>query len=97
MHEKLEKTRLEPFGDRPSTLLVRHSFSNSDMFGLFSRVIVLNSVRDMLLTSQLSRILWGCESILLSIAHVLSERRVVPDVDRQSSRHHDFTGGKEDI
>src|SRR5260370_6480304 len=35
--------------------------------------------------------------ILLSIARYPPERRVVPDVNRQSSRHHDFTGGREDM
>ena len=55
MYEKLEKTPLEPFGDRPSTLLVRHSFPNSEMFGLFSRVIVLNVEHRMLPQLSLSR------------------------------------------
>jgi hypothetical protein len=55
MYEKLEKTPLEPFGDRPRTLLVRHSFSNSEMFGLFSRVIVLNVEHHMLPQFSLRR------------------------------------------
>jgi hypothetical protein len=45
----------KPFGDRPSTLLVRPSFSNSEMFGLFSRVIVLNVEHHMLPQFSLSR------------------------------------------
>ena len=91
MYEELEKYSLWPFRVRLCRLLVRHSGSKSEMFGLSCHVIVVNVEHHMLPQFSLSS-----ESILLSSAHELSERRVVPDVDRQSSRHHDFTGGKED-
>jgi hypothetical protein len=77
-------------------LLARHSLSNSEALGLLSHVIVAKVAHHMLPQFSLSRSLCSREAILLSIAYSLSERRVVPDVNRQSSRHHDFTGGKEE-
>jgi len=46
--EKLEKQSLKPFWDRPRRLLVRHSFSNSEVLGLLSHVIVVNVEHHML-------------------------------------------------
>lgn len=43
------------------------------------------------------KLLMKCEPGLKVVARSLSERPMVPDVNRQSSRHHDFTGGMEDI
>jgi hypothetical protein len=40
--EKLEKQSLQPFWHRPRILLVRHSFSNSEVLGPLSHVIVVN-------------------------------------------------------
>ena len=42
VYEKLEKQSLEPFWDRPRILLVRHSFSKSEVLRLLCRVIVVN-------------------------------------------------------
>jgi hypothetical protein len=42
MYEKLEKQSLQPFWDRPRILLVRYSFSNSEILGLLCHVIVVN-------------------------------------------------------
>ena len=42
MYEKLEKQSLYPFWDRPRILLIRHSFSNSEVLGLLCDVIVVN-------------------------------------------------------
>ena len=55
MYEKLEKQSLEPFGDRPGRLLVRHSFSNSEVLGLLSHVIVVKVEEHMLPQLSLSR------------------------------------------
>jgi len=46
--EKLEKQSLWPFWDRPRILLVRHSFSNSEVLGPLSHVIVVNVEHRML-------------------------------------------------
>jgi hypothetical protein len=40
--EKLEKRSLQRFCDRPRSLLVRHSFANSEALDRLSRVIVVN-------------------------------------------------------
>ena len=42
MYEKLEKQSLWPFWDRPGILLIRHSFSRSEVLGLLRHVIVVN-------------------------------------------------------
>ena len=55
MYEKLEKEALEPFWDRPMRLLVRHSFSNFEVLGLLSHVIVVNLEHHMLSLLSLSR------------------------------------------
>ena len=97
MYEKLEKQSLEPFWDRPRRLLGRHSDSKSEMFPLLCHVIVVNVEHHMLPQLSLSS---NCEvvgSILLAIAHELFERRVVPDVNRQSSRHPDYHRRKDQI
>src|SRR5580658_1998390 len=94
MYGKLEKQLLWLFCDRPLRLSVRHSFSNAEGLGVLSHVIVVNVEHHMLLQLSLSRSLCDCEPILLSIARSLRESRVVADANRQSSRHHDFTGGK---
>ena len=49
MYEKLEKPLLWRFCDRPRTLLVRHSFLNSEMLGLLCHVIVVKVEHHMLL------------------------------------------------
>jgi hypothetical protein len=46
--EKLEKQSLQPFWDHPKRLLVRHSFSNSEVLGLLPHVIVVNVEHHML-------------------------------------------------
>jgi hypothetical protein len=56
---KVEKRSLQPFCDRPRILLVRHSFSNSEVLGLLCRVIVVNVEYRML--PQFSRS--GCEAV----------------------------------
>jgi hypothetical protein len=48
VYEKLEKESLSLFWDRPRKLLVRHSFSNSEMLGLLCHVIVVNVEHHML-------------------------------------------------
>jgi hypothetical protein len=55
MYEKLEKQALWPFWDRPMRLLVRHSFSNSEVLGLLSDVIVVNVEQHMLSLLSLRR------------------------------------------
>jgi hypothetical protein len=55
MYEKLEKEALEPFWDRPMRLLVRRSFSNFEVLGLLSHVIVVNVEHHMLALLSLSR------------------------------------------
>ena len=55
MYEKLEKQSLQPFWDRPRILLVRHSFSNSEVLGLLCHVIVVNVEHHMLPQFSLSR------------------------------------------
>jgi hypothetical protein len=54
MYEKLEKQSLQPFWDRPRILLVRYSFSNSEVLGLLCHVIVVNVEHHML--PQFSRL-----------------------------------------
>jgi hypothetical protein len=58
--EKLEKRSLSPFSDRPRSLLFRHSFSNSEVLGLLSHVIVVNVEHDMLPPFSLSGNAWSC-------------------------------------
>ncbi len=48
VYEKLEKQSLWSFVGRPRRLLVRHSFSNSEVLDLLCHVIVVNMERDML-------------------------------------------------
>jgi len=48
VYEKLEKQSFQPFWDRPTILFVRHSFSNSEVLGLLSHVIVVNVEHRML-------------------------------------------------
>ena len=55
VYEKLEKQSLQPFWDRPRMLLVRHSFSNSEMLGLLSHVIVRERGTPLLPQFSLSR------------------------------------------
>src|SRR5260370_35189803 len=52
------------------------------MLGLFGPGSVVNVGHHMRPQLSRSRNLWSCEPILLSIAHELAERRVVPDVTR---------------
>jgi len=54
MYEKLEKPALSPFLDRPVRLLVRHSFSNSEVLGWLSHGIVVNMEQHMLSLLSLS-------------------------------------------
>ena len=96
MYEKLEKQPFRPFWDHLRRLLVRHSFSHSEMLGLSCHVIVCERGTPNA-SSVVRRNVGSCEPILLSIAHELSEHRVVPDVNGESSRQNDFTGGKEKI
>jgi len=72
VYEKLEKQPLWSIVGRPRRLLIRHSSSNSEMFGLLCHVIVVNVERHMLPQLSLSRNLWSCEPILLSTARALS-------------------------
>jgi hypothetical protein len=46
---------------------------------------------------SLNNDLSSCEPILLSSPRKLSQRRVEPDAGCQPSRHHDSTGGKQDM
>ncbi len=55
MYGKSEKQSLQPFWDRPSRLLDCHSFSNAEVLGLLSHVIVVNVERHMLPHFSLSR------------------------------------------
>src|SRR4029077_8136688 len=86
LYEKLEKQPLWSIVGRPWRLLIRHSSSNSEVFGLLCHVIIVNVERYMLPQLSLSRNLWSCEPILLSTARALSGL----DVNRQSCRHGDF-------
>jgi len=54
-YEKLEKQSIQPFWVRPTRLLVRHSFSNSEVLGVLSRVIVVNMEDHMLSQFSLGR------------------------------------------
>jgi probable HAF family extracellular repeat protein len=76
------KKALQPFWDRPRRLLVRHSSSISEVSGLLSHVIVVNVEHNMLLQFSLSRNVCSCEPILLSTAQELSDRRVLPGINR---------------
>jgi hypothetical protein len=55
MCEKLEKQSLEPFWHRPRILLVRHSFSNSEVLCPLSHGIVVNVEHQLLPQFSLSR------------------------------------------
>ena len=55
VYGKLEKQSLQPFWDRPQRLLVRHSFSNSEVLGLLFHVIVVNVEHHVLPQLSLSR------------------------------------------
>src|SRR5215467_13429296 len=65
---KVGETVAPPFWGRLRRLLVRHSFSTSEVLGLLWHVIVVNVERHMLPQLSLSRNLRSCERILLSIA-----------------------------
>jgi hypothetical protein len=56
-YEKWEKQSFQPFCDHPGILLVRHSFSNSEVLRLLSRVIAVNLEYRMLAHSSPSRYL----------------------------------------
>jgi hypothetical protein len=71
--EKLEKQSFLPFWDRPKILLVRHSLSNSEALRLLSHGMAVNLEHHLLPQFRLSRNLWSCEPILLSIAHSLRD------------------------
>jgi hypothetical protein len=62
---KLEKQSLWSFLARPRKLLIRHSFSTSEMLGLLCHVIVRDVEHHVLLQLSLSRNLWSREPILL--------------------------------
>jgi hypothetical protein len=72
VYEKLEKQPLWSIVGRPRRLLIRHSSSNSEVFGLLCHVIIVNVERHMLPQLSLSRHLWSCEPILLSTARAPS-------------------------
>jgi hypothetical protein len=52
---KVGETIALAFWDRPTRLLARHSFSYSEVFGLWSHVIVVNVEHHMLPLFSLSR------------------------------------------
>jgi len=64
VYEKLEKQSVWSLVGRPSSLLIRHSSSNSEMLGLLCHVIVVNVEHHMLAQLSLSRDLWSCEPTL---------------------------------
>jgi len=55
LYEKLENQSLQPFGDRPRRLLVRHWFSSSEVLGLLCHVISVNMEHQMLPQLSLNR------------------------------------------
>ena len=54
-YEKLEKQSIQPLWVRPTRLLVRHLFSNSEVLGVLSHGIVVNMEDHMLSQFSLGR------------------------------------------
>ena len=92
VYEKWENQSLWSFMGRPRKLLIRHSSSNSDPLGLLCHVIVANMEHHLLLTCRSAGI---CRAVSQCSSQLL-QRRVVLDLNRQSSLHGDFIEGKED-
>ena len=93
-YEKPEKHSLQLFGDQLRKVLVRHSFSRSDVLRLLRHVIVVNVEHHVLLRCHSTGICELVSQFLLSIAHEPSEHRLAPDISGQSSRQHTSTGEK---
>jgi hypothetical protein len=66
------------------------------MLDLQFYVIVVTVEHGVLLQFSLSRVCEVANQLNSRTANELAERQMASDVNRQSSRHHNFTGGKQD-
>jgi hypothetical protein len=70
--EKLEKQSLQPFWHRPRILLVRHSFSSSEMLGLLGHGIVVNVEHHLLPSSRATGVrLWANSALNCTLVRKL--------------------------